>query len=159
MLSDHPFLTLRMISVMTKKRAIQLMVAMKPQYTSGSVIAQPLVSMDRSDVVARVRGRNNAMQRRTIGIPSIGQMTPLRRRVGQKEPRASWIAFLSSSQMADMTKPKHMPQRPGKKSFGINKVSLQNLEEVVLAGFMSTFSRSKRKRDDDKQAHVQKEDR
>lgn len=55
---------------------------MKPKYTSISNIDQPRVIIDLNDVVASVSGRKVEMYRNTIGIPSIGQITPLNSSVG-----------------------------------------------------------------------------
>lgn len=43
--------------VTTKKSAIQARVETKPMYTSESVMGQPLVRMDLSELVASVSGR------------------------------------------------------------------------------------------------------
>ncbi|KAJ8938906.1 hypothetical protein NQ318_008659 [Aromia moschata] len=50
--------------------------------TSGSSIDHPLVIIDRSDVVASVSGRNVEMYLSTVGMPSIGHITPLSSSVG-----------------------------------------------------------------------------
>lgn len=55
---------------------------MKPLYTSGSTIDQPLVNIDLRDVVAMVRGKNRDMYLKTVGMPSIGHITPLKSNVG-----------------------------------------------------------------------------
>lgn len=64
------------MSEMERKRTIQVIVETKPSHTSGSVIYQPRVSMDRSEVVASVSGRQAEMYCNTSGIPSTGQITP-----------------------------------------------------------------------------------
>lgn len=43
--------------VIAKNAVIQIMVDRNPMYTSGSSMDQPLLKMDRSELVAMVRGR------------------------------------------------------------------------------------------------------
>lgn len=72
----YPRFILRTIKLIERNRTIQVIVETKPSHTSGSVMYQPRVRMDRSDVVANVNGRQAEMYCSTRGIPSTGQMTP-----------------------------------------------------------------------------------
>lgn len=77
-------MNLRTIILIDKNNTIQIIVDIKPKYTSGSVIYQPLVSMDRKDVVAIVSGKQALIYRSMTGIPSTGQMTPKKKRKYKK---------------------------------------------------------------------------
>lgn len=78
----YPRFARRTIRVNTKNNTIHANVLRKPLYTAGSTIVQPRVSIERRDEVAKVSGSTREMYFNTIGIPSIGQMTPDSKSVG-----------------------------------------------------------------------------
>lgn len=73
---------------MVKKIRIQMPVDINPTYTFGSSMGHPRCSIDRSDSVDFVRGRNKAGALRKGCMPSIGQMMPQSIIRGRNEPNA-----------------------------------------------------------------------
>ena len=97
-----------------------------PPETCGCHKVHPRKSIDRRELVGRVRGSNLEMCCRSFGDPSIGQRIEQRNNSVKKTPKEIAIMVVSVFPITAITAPRNTPMRPVSKKKAKTSIELPN---------------------------------